>query len=69
MALIWAVFMLLWCSSSSQWLAQPWLAAESGARSRSPVLRRVLRAHIVLLSAAIITILGAVAGAHGGRAG
>jgi len=33
------------------------------------VLRRLSRAHLVLLAAAIITILGAVAGSNGGLFG
>jgi uncharacterized membrane protein len=66
MALIWAVFMALVFVVEP--MARTRLAAEA-ARDPGPVLRRVLRAHIVLLSAAIITILGAVAGAHGGLLG
>ena len=41
------------------------LAAEA-ARDPDGVLRRLFRAHIFLLTAAAITILGAVAGANGG---
>ena len=40
--------------------------AAAAARDPKAVLKRVQRAHLVLLAAAIITILGAVAGSNGG---
>jgi hypothetical protein len=38
----------------------------SAARDPEAVLGRLFRAHVVLLSAAALTIAGAVAGTHGG---
>ena len=63
MALIWAVFMALVFVVEP--IARTSLAAEAAQDARV-VLRRLFRAHVVLLSAAVVTILGAVAGAHGG---
>lgn len=63
MALVWALFMLIVFVVEP--IAHPRLAAEA-ARDPGAVLRRLWRAHLVLLLAAIVTILGAVAGAHGG---
>ncbi len=63
MALVWALFMALVFVVEP--IARPRLAAEA-AREPGAVLRRIWRAHFVLLAAAIVTILGAVAGAHGG---
>ena len=62
MALIWAVFMALVFVVEP--IARTRLAAEAAQDARV-VLRRLFRAHIVLLSAAV-NVLGAVAGAHGG---
>ncbi len=66
MAAIWAVFML--AVFVVEPLAHERLAALA-ARDPEAVLRRLFRAHLVLLTAAAITILGAVAGAHGGLSG
>lgn len=66
MVLVWAVFMALVFVAEP--IARARLAAEA-QRDPGSVLRRLWRAHIVLLSAAIVTILGAVAGAHGGLLG
>lgn len=63
MVFVWAVFMALVFVVEPA--ARGRLAAEA-ARDPRAVLRRVSRAHVVLLLAAIVTILGAVAGAHGG---
>jgi uncharacterized membrane protein len=63
MALIWAVFMALVFVVEP--IVRTKLAAEA-TRDPRAVLRRLSRAHIVLLSAMVVTILGAVAGAHGG---
>jgi uncharacterized membrane protein len=63
MVLLWAVFM------AAVFVVEPAaharIAAEA-ARDPQAVLKRVQRAHLVLLAAAIVTILGAVAGANGG---
>jgi uncharacterized membrane protein len=66
MVLVWAVFMALVFVVEP--VAHARLTAEA-ARDPGAVLRRVSRAHVVLLLAAIATILGAVAGAHGGLFG
>ena len=66
MALVWALFMALVFVVEP--IAHPRLTAEA-ARDPRGVLRRLWSAHLVLLSAAIVTILGAVAGAHGGLFG
>ncbi len=63
MAAVWAAFMLLVFVVEP--LAHGRLAAMA-ARDPAAVLRRVFRAHLVLLGAAVVTIIGAVAGAHGG---
>ena len=63
MALVWALFMLIVFVVEP--IAHPRLAAEA-ARDPGAVLQRLWRAHLVLLLAAIVTILGAVAGGHGG---
>ena len=63
MVLLWTLFMLM------VFVVEPFahrrLAAEA-ARDPAGVLRRVYRVHLVLLAAAAATILGAVAGTHGG---
>ncbi len=66
MALVWALFMLIVFIVEP--IAHPRLTADA-ADHPEVVLRRIWRAHIVLLAAAIVTILGAVAGAHGGLFG
>ena len=63
MALLWALFMALVFVVEP--IAQARLAAEA-ARDPEVVLRRLARAHLVLLAAAMATIVSAVAGAHGG---
>jgi uncharacterized membrane protein len=63
MAIVWALFMLIVFVVEP--LVHRRLAAEA-ARDPDGVLRRLFRAHLVLLTAAAITILGAVAGANGG---
>ncbi len=63
MAAVWAAFMLI------VFVVEP-LAhgrlAQMALRDPAAVLRRVFRAHLVLLAAAAVTIIGAVSGAHGG---
>ncbi|MBV9908111.1 MAG: hypothetical protein JOY52_11155 [Hyphomicrobiales bacterium] len=66
MVLVWALFMALVFVVEPA--ARRRLEAEA-ARDPRAVLRRISRAHVVLLLAAIVTILGAVAGAHGGLFG
>ncbi len=66
MVLVWLVFMALVFVVEP--IAHARLEAEA-ARDPGAVLRRLSRAHLVLLAAATITILGAVAGAHGGLFG
>ena len=63
MALVWALFMLIVFVVEP--IAHARLAADAAHDPRG-VLRRLALAHIVLLLAAIVTIVGAVAGAHGG---
>ena len=66
MALIWALFMLI------VFVVEPAARARleaAAAHDPRPVLRRLWQAHIVLLSVAVVTILGAVLGAHGGLFG
>lgn len=63
MVLVWAVFMTLVFVVEP--IAHAHLAAEA-ALNPGAVLRRLARGHIVLLLAAIVTIVGAVAGANGG---
>jgi uncharacterized membrane protein len=66
MAILWAIFMALVFVVEP--VARRRLEAEA-RRDPSGVLQRLFRAHLVLLAAAIVTILGAVAGAHGGLFG
>jgi len=63
MVLVWTLFMLIVFVVEP--LAHERLSARA-ARDPAGVLRRVFRVHLVLLAAAAVTILGAVAGAHGG---
>ena len=63
MALVWALFMLIVFALEP--IAARRLAALA-ARDPSALLLRLSHAHRVLLVAATLTILGAVAGAHGG---
>ena len=63
MVFVWTLFMLIVFVVEP--LAHKRLSAVA-ARDPAGVLRRLFRAHIVLLAAAAVTILGAVAGAHGG---
>ena len=66
MVLVWALFMAL------VFVVEPTLRARLAAEAADHpevVLRRLSRAHIILLTAAIVTILGAVAGANGGMFG
>jgi uncharacterized membrane protein len=65
MAAVWIVFMLIVFIVEP--LAHRRLAAMATTDPEA-VLRRLSRAHFVLLTAAAVTILGAVAGAHGGLA-
>jgi uncharacterized membrane protein len=64
MVLVWTLFMLLVFVIEP--LAHHRLSSLA-ARDPASALRRVFRAHVILLAAAAITIFGAVAGAHGGR--
>jgi uncharacterized membrane protein len=66
MILVWALFMLIVFVVEP--IARARLAAEA-ARDPRAVLRSLSRVHVVLLLAAIVTILGTVAGAHGGLFG
>jgi uncharacterized membrane protein len=66
MAAVWIVFMLIVFVVEP--LAHGRLDA-TAARDPGAVLRRILLAHFVLLAAAVVTILGAVLGSHGGLAG
>jgi uncharacterized membrane protein len=63
MVLLWVLFMVIVFVVEP--IAHARLKAEA-ARDPRVVLQRVARSHIVLLVAAAITILGVVAGAHGG---
>ena len=66
MVLLWAVFM------AAVFVVEPIAHARLKAQAAldpGAVLRRLSRAHLVLLAAAIITILGAVAGSNGGLFG
>jgi uncharacterized membrane protein len=63
MVVVWTLFMLIVFVVEP--LAHKRLSALA-ARDPAAVLRRLFRAHIVLLTAGAVTILGAVAGAHGG---
>jgi uncharacterized membrane protein len=63
MVLVWAVFM------TAVFVIEPAVhrrIATQAARDPEAVLRRLFRAHLVLLTAAAVTIVGAVAGSHGG---
>ncbi len=63
MAFVWVVFMLI------VFVLEPFAherLAALAARDPGGLLRRLFRVHFLLLSAAGATILGAVAGAHGG---
>jgi uncharacterized membrane protein len=66
MAALWTLFMLVVFVIEPLAHGRP---AAMAARDPGTVLRRVSRAHLVLLTAAIVTIIGAVAGAHGGLVG
>jgi uncharacterized membrane protein len=61
MAAVWALFMGIVFVVEP--LAHGRLAAMA-AREPASVLQRVFRAHLVLLAAAVVTIVGAVAGSH-----
>ena len=63
MAFVWILFMLMVFVVEP--LAHKRLSVHA-ARDPAGVLRRIFRAHVVLLTAAAVTVLGAVAGAHGG---
>ena len=63
MVLVWALFMLIVFIVEP--LAHRRLAAQA-AQNPASLLRRLFRAHVVLLAAAAVTVIGAVAGAHGG---
>ena len=63
MALVWALFMAIVFVVEP--LAHKRIAA-MGAEDPAALLMRLSRVHFVLLSAGIVTIFGAVAGAHGG---
>ena len=63
MAILWTLYMLIIFVVEP--LAHARLAT-SAARDPGAVLRRLSRVHIVLLAAAIVTIVGTVAGSHGG---
>ena len=66
MALLWAIFMALVFVVEP--VAHPRLVADA-SHDPSSVLRRLFRAHLVLLIAAVVAILSAVAGSHGGLFG
>ena len=63
MAIVWVVFALIVFVVEP--LANARLAAEAALDPRA-ALRRLWRVHLVLLLAAVITVIGAVAGTHGG---
>jgi uncharacterized membrane protein len=63
MVLVWVLFML--AVFVVEPLGHKRLAARA-ARDPAAVLRRLFRVHLVLLSAAAVTILGAVVGSRGG---
>jgi uncharacterized membrane protein len=63
MVLVWVLFML--AVFVVEPLGHKRLAARA-ARDPAAVLRRLFRVHLVLLSAAALTILGAVVGSRGG---
>jgi hypothetical protein len=63
MAAVWVVFMAI------VFLVEPVAhrrLVEEAMRDPRAMMRRLSRAHLVLLAAAVATIIGAVAGAHGG---
>ena len=63
MVLVWALFMTI------VFVAEPFAyrrLASLAASDPAALLRRLSRAHVILLAAASVTIVGAVAGAHGG---
>jgi hypothetical protein len=66
MVFVWALFMALVFVVEP--IARARVAAEAVGHPEV-VLRRLSRAHVALLLAAIVTVLGAVAGAHGGLFG
>jgi uncharacterized membrane protein len=66
MIIVWTLFMLIVFVVEP--LAHARIAAMA-ARDPAAVIRRISRAHYALLAAAIVTILGAVVGAHGGLFG
>jgi uncharacterized membrane protein len=63
MVLVWAFFMA--AVFVIEPLAHPRIAADA-SRDPAGLLRRLQRAHLALLAAAAVTIVGAVAGARGG---
>ena len=63
MALVWALFMVVVFGIEP--LAHRFLEAQA-ARDPALMLKRLYRVHLVLLTAAAVTIVGAVAGARGG---
>jgi uncharacterized membrane protein len=63
MVLVWALFMVIVFVVEP--LAHRRLSALA-ARDPAGLLRRLFRVHVALLTAAAVTIVGAVAGAHGG---
>ena len=67
MVLLWALFMLI------VFVIGPLRAhrrvAGMAAQDPAPLLLRLSRAHRILLAAGIVTIVGAVAGSHGGTFG
>ena len=63
MAFVWALFMLVVFAVEP--LAHERLVTRAET-DPAGVLRRLFRAHLVLLSAAAVTIFGALAGSHGG---
>lgn len=66
MAGLWILFMLMVFVVEP--LAHGRLAAMA-TRDPGAVLQRLSRAHLVLLAAAVVTVVGAVAGAHSGLVG
>jgi uncharacterized membrane protein len=63
MVFVWALFMVV------VFVVEPLVhrrLAGQAAQDPAGLLRRLFRAHCVLLAAAAVTIIGAVAGAHGG---
>ena len=66
MAIVWTLFMLIVFVVEPLQQAR---VATGAARDPGAVLRRLSREHIILLAAAIVTIVGAVAGVRGGLFG